>query len=37
MPKFSFTLIALLIAVMIGGFVLNVYAQNPEKKPNFSD
>lgn len=35
MSKFSFTLIALLIAVMIGGFVLNVYAQNPEKKPNF--
>ena len=33
--KFSFTLMALLIAVMIGGFVLNAYAQTPEKKPNF--
>ena len=26
---------ALLIAVMIGGSVLNAYAQNPENKPNF--
>jgi arylsulfatase A-like enzyme len=33
---FSFTLMALLIAVMIGGgYVLNAYAQNLENKPNF--
>jgi arylsulfatase A-like enzyme len=34
--KYSFTLMALLIAVTIGsGSILNVYAQNPENKPNF--
>lgn len=34
--KYSFTLMALLIAVTIGGgSVLNVYAQNSENKPNF--
>ncbi|HSF51917.1 MAG TPA: hypothetical protein VLA74_14240, partial [Nitrososphaeraceae archaeon] len=33
--KYSFTLMALLIAVMIGGSVLNANAQNPENKPNF--
>ena len=33
--KFSFTLMAFLIAVMIVGSVLNVYAQNSENKPNF--
>jgi arylsulfatase A-like enzyme len=32
---FSFTLIALLIAVMMGGYVLNAYAQNQANKPNF--
>ena len=33
--KYSFTLMALLIAVTIGGYVLNAYAQNSENKPNF--
>ena len=33
--KYSFTLMALLIAVTIGGSTLNVYAQNSENKPNF--
>ena len=33
--KYSFTLMALLIAVTIGGCTLNVYAQNSENKPNF--
>ena len=33
--KYSFTLMALLIAVTIGGSVLNAYAQNSENKPNF--
>ena len=33
--KFSFILMALLIAVTIGGSSLNAYAQNPENKPNF--
>ena len=33
--KYSFTLMALLIAVTIGGYTLNVYAQNSENKPNF--
>ncbi len=33
--KYSFTLMALLIAVTICGSTLNVYAQNSENKPNF--
>ena len=33
--KYSFTLMALLIPVTIGGSTLNVYAQNSENKPNF--
>ena len=33
--KYSFTLMALLIAVIIGGSFLNAYAQNSENKPNF--
>ena len=33
--KYSFTLMAFLIAVTIGGSTLNVYAQNSENKPNF--
>jgi hypothetical protein len=30
--KFSFTLIVFLILVMLGGLVLNIYAQNQENK-----